>query len=241
MIPQLGTDPQAPFPPPQQALSHPDGLLAWGGGLEVERLLRAYRLGIFPWYSGADPILWWCPATRCVLRTERVHVSRRLARTLRQGRHSLTMDQAFTRVIRACGGERDSTWITPAMERAYNALHRQGVAHSIEVWQDGDLVGGLYGLALGRMFFGESMYSQARDASKIALVALCRLLERLEFPLLDCQLPNPHLERMGAEMIPRPVFLRSLRDLTHQRTPPVRWNAQLQRLLGEAGWPPAPG
>lgn len=213
MIPQLGADPGAPFPPPDEALDEPDGLLAWGGDLDPLRLLNAYRAGIFPWYSAGQPILWWCPSTRCVIPPQRLHVSRRLARTLRQGRFRITADRAFPEIIAACARPRPSqpsTWITAEMQQAYTRLHHMGVAHSLEAWLDDQLAGGIYGLALGRMFFGESMYSEARDASKVLLALLCRQLSAWNYALLDCQVSNPHLRQMGARQMRRADFLRVL-------------------------------
>jgi leucyl/phenylalanyl-tRNA--protein transferase len=217
MIPILAPDPEAPFPPIEQALEYPLGLLAAGGDLCPTRLLNAYRHGIFPWYSDDEPILWWSPAPRCVLFPERVHVSRRLKRRYNQGRFKLTTDQAFEPVIRACAEPRPSqpgTWITTDMVDAYCQLHELGIAHSVEAWQDGELAGGVYGLSLGRLFFGESMFSRQTDASKIALVTLCRHLQQKEYILLDCQVGNPHLVSMGAKNIPREEFKRYLEDAT---------------------------
>lgn len=213
MIPRLGDDLQAPFPAPESALDQPDGLLAWGGDLAPERLVTAYREGIFPWYTDDDPILWWSPSMRCVMPTDAVHVSRRLARTLRQAPYQLSMDRAFRPVVEACARTRDATWITPDMVHGYTRLHELGIAHSIEAWDGERLVGGLYGLSLGRMFFGESMYSAARDASKVALVALCRCLADWDFPWMDCQVSNPHLQRMGAFEIPRDKYIERLARL----------------------------
>ena len=207
MIPRLGDAPGAPFPPAEDALAEPDGLLAWGGDLSPERLLRAYRQGIFPWYSAGDPLLWWCPAERCVIPTDAVHVSRRLGRILRQDRFRVTADRAFDAVVEGCASARRSTWIVPEMAAAYRRLHTLGHAHSIEAWQDDELVGGLYGVALGRMFFGESMYSARSEASKVVLARLCAVLDRWGFPWLDGQVPSPHLYRMGAVTVPREAFL----------------------------------
>lgn len=208
-LPQLGANPDAAFPPTRMALDSPNGLLAWGGGLEPERLLAAYRLGIFPWYSEGQPILWWSPAPRCVIRPERVHLSSRTRRRFNSGRYELTLDRAFDEVIAACAAPRrddEGTWITPEMVAAYTALHRMGHAHSLEVWQEGELAGGIYGLAIGGVFFGESMFSRRTDGSKIALVALCRLLAKHGFGLLDGQVETPHLMRMGAERMDRAAF-----------------------------------
>jgi leucyl/phenylalanyl-tRNA--protein transferase len=217
VIPILDSDPESRFPPVDQALDHPPGLLAIGGDLSPARLLNAYRQGIFPWYSDDQPILWWSPAPRCVIFPENVHVSRRLRRQLNKGSFRLTADHAFDRVIEACAGPRrdhDGTWITDEMCAAYSRLHQLGIAHSVEVWMDGVLAGGIYGLALGRVFFGESMFSQRQDASKIALVALCRQLQQWGFTLLDCQVTNPHLVSMGAVEISRYEFDQHLKTTT---------------------------
>jgi leucyl/phenylalanyl-tRNA--protein transferase len=212
-IPWLGDDPAAPFPPTGNALERPNGLLAAGGDLSPERLLAAYRRGIFPWFSEGNPILWWSPAPRCVLYTSRVYLSRRTRRRFNSGRYTVTVDTAFTDVVKACAGPRANepgTWITPDMVQAYLRLHELGHAHSLEVWKENELVGGIYGLSLGAIFFGESMFSDQTDGSKIALVALCRELERHGIGLMDCQVSNAHLLRMGAEEIPRERFEQEL-------------------------------
>lgn len=209
-------DPEAPFPPVASALRNPDGLLAAGGDLEPARLLRAYRNGIFPWFGPGEPILWWSPDPRAVLYPERLHVSRRLARTLRQQRFAISYDTCFAQVVAACAASRPEsrgTWITPQMQAAYARLHDLGHAHSIEVWRDATLVGGLYGVALGRVFFGESMFSRERDASKVALAHLCARLRHLGFGLLDCQVVSGHLTRMGAERLSRERFVALLDEL----------------------------
>lgn len=214
MIPILGTDPESPFPAIERALVEPQGLLAVGGDLSPTRLINAYRQGIFPWYSDDQPILWWSPAPRCVIYPHAVHVSRRLRRRYNQGQFSLTVDQSFSEVIEACAEPRPDdagTWITKEMKAAYIRLHKMGIAHSVEIRIDDELVGGIYGLSLGRMFFGESMFSKREDASKIALVSLCRQLREWGFVLLDCQVANPHLLSMGAEEISRQDFSRHLK------------------------------
>lgn len=213
VIPLLGSDPESPFPPTATALKHPPGLLAVGGDLTPARLVNAYRRGIFPWFSEEQPILWWSPAPRCVIFPDAVHVSRRVRRRYNQGRFSLTADQAFRAVIEACAEPRTDqlgTWITNEMVKAYVRLHAMGVAHSVEVHLDNQLAGGIYGLALGSVFFGESMFSKREDASKIALIALCRQLHQWGFTLLDCQVENPHLLSMGAREISREEFERFL-------------------------------
>jgi leucyl/phenylalanyl-tRNA--protein transferase len=215
---RLDDDPEAPFPPVAAALEFPNGLLAWGGDLSPGRLLNAYRAGIFPWYSEGQPILWWSPAPRCVLFPEDVYLSRRTRRRYNSGAYSLSADTAFDRVIDACAGPRKSepgTWITPEMATAYRLLHRMGFAHSFEAWHEGELVGGIYGLALGSVFFGESMFSHRTDAGKLTLVALCRQLKAWGFGLLDCQVGNPHLFRMGAVELPRRDFERLLQEHVH--------------------------
>jgi len=213
-LPRLGDEPTAGFPPTSRTLQQPNGLLAWGGDLEPERLLAAYRLGIFPWYTEGEPILWWSPAPRCVIIPSNVHLSRRTRRRHHSAGFDITADTVFDDVVSACAEPRRSdagTWITGDMRRAYGRLHRTGLAHSVEVWHGPQLVGGIYGLALGRIFFGESMFSLESDASKIALVALCRQLEAWGFDLLDCQVSNPHLLSMGAIQMSRQEFERRLK------------------------------
>ena len=213
-LPWLSADPSSPFPPVQTALRDPDGLLAAGGDLQPERLLNAYRHGIFPWYSDDQPILWWSPDPRTIFRTDGVHLSRRFRRQLRHNGWIAKADTAFAEVVDACAGMprpgQDGTWITDEMRDAYLALHRLGHAHSVEVFDtvgDGGLVGGIYGVAVGRMFFGESMVSLASGGSKAALAALARRLREWEWPLIDAQVENPHLLRSGAEAWPRDRFL----------------------------------
>ena len=202
------------FPDPR--LSSDEGLLAVGGDLSPTRLILAYSLGIFPWYGSGEPLLWWSPDPRCVILPGEVHVSRRLARTLRQERFAVTCDAAFDRVIAACAATREhqgaGTWLVPEMQAAFRRLHALGYAHSVEAWQDGELAGGLYGVVLERFFFGESMFQQVPDASKVVLVKLCRYLAAHRFELLDCQVPNPHLFRMGAIQLSRAAFLDRLRQ-----------------------------
>lgn len=201
------------FPPLEKAMREPNGLLAAGGDLSPERLLAAYRHGCFPWYQEGQPLLWWSPDPRTVLFPEELHVSRSLRKTLRQETFTVTFDRAFQAVIEGCAGPRryaDGTWITTPMQNAYLALHRLGVAHSVEVWQDGRLVGGLYGLAMGRLFFGESMFSRATDASKVGFVALVERLRDWGFKLIDCQMPTQHLASFGARAIPREAFAEAL-------------------------------
>ncbi len=190
-------------------MREPNGLLAAGGDLSPERLIQAYRHGCFPWFEEGQPILWWSPDPRTVLLPAEVHVSRSLRKVLRQGRFRVTFDRDFAAVIAECAGPRnytDGTWITDDMQRAYLALHEQGHAHSVEVWDGDALVGGLYGLAMGRLFFGESMFSRADNASKVGFVTLVEHLQQAGFVLIDCQMPTDHLHSLGARSIPREVF-----------------------------------
>ena len=230
MVPFLG--PNDPLPPSASARRHPNGLLAAGGGLSVLRLVDAYGRGVFPWFSAGDPVLWWCPDPRLVLPTDGVHVSRSLARRLARSDYRVTLDTAFGGVMRACAAPRaddQGTWITPPMIDAYEALHAAGYAHSLEVWMDEALVGGIYGVAIGRAFFGESMFSRMTDGSKIALVWLAAQLRRWEVPLIDCQVRSDHLVRMGAVEMRRREFLRRLAPLTAAPAPRVwRLDADLR-------------
>lgn len=230
-LPRLDPLPEAPFPPADSALAVPNGLLAWGGDLQPERLLSAYRQGIFPWYSEGQPVLWWSPAPRCVILPADVYLSSRTRRRYNTGRYRITADEAFDEVMTACAEPRESdsgTWITADMLQAYGRLHRMGYAHSVEVWEESQLAGGIYGLAIGRAFFGESMFSRKVDASKIALLALCRQLRNWSFGLLDCQVSNPHLLRMGAVEITRIDFLERLAELVAQPCIPGPWTEQFQ-------------
>lgn len=197
------------FPPLNKALREPNGLLAAGGDLQPERLIQAYRHGCFPWFQDGQPILWWSPDPRTVLLPDELHISRSLGKLLRQGRYRVTFDQAFADVIRACAAPRSyaaETWITTPMQEAYLELHRRGLAHSVEVWSEGELVGGLYGLAMGQLFFGESMFSRADNASKVAFTTLVERLKAWGFVLIDCQMPTEHLLSLGARSIPRAAF-----------------------------------
>jgi len=202
-------DPPDAFPDVECAFDVPDGLLAAGGDLSESRILYAYRHGIFPWFNEGQPILWWSPDPRCVLLPSRFHASRRLLRSMRQGGFEIGYNQAFDEVVGCCAADRpgqEGTWITAEMRAAYRRLHAGGWAHSIEVRRDGILIGGLYGLAMGRVFFGESMFSAANDASKAAMLALCTVLEQHDFALLDCQVASPHLQSLGAELLARRRF-----------------------------------
>ncbi|MEM0952574.1 MAG: leucyl/phenylalanyl-tRNA--protein transferase [Pseudomonadota bacterium] len=198
------------FPDTQHALSYPNGLLAVGGDLSFDRLLNAYQRGIFPWYEDPQPILWWSPDPRSVLYPQEVRVSRSLSKTLRKNRFRITTDTVFHRVLSGCAAPRArerGTWITNSMARAYMELHRAGYAHSVEVWDEqNQLQGGLYGVALGRVFFGESMFSRISDASKIALIALTREIQQHGLNVIDCQIESDHLNSMGARNIPRVDF-----------------------------------
>lgn len=197
------------FPPLAKAMREPNGLLAAGGDLSADRLVQAYRHGCFPWFSEGQPILWWSPDPRTVLFPEEIHISRSLGKLLRQQRYTVTFDKDFVAVIRACAGPRsyaDGTWITEGIQSAYLKLHEQGHAHSVEVWDAGKLVGGLYGLAMGQLFFGESMFSHADNASKFGFATLVKQLRAWGFVLIDCQMPTQHLHSFGARAIPRSVF-----------------------------------
>jgi leucyl/phenylalanyl-tRNA--protein transferase len=214
-----------PFPPLACALAEPNGLLAAGGELSAERLIDAYRQGIFPWYSEGQPLLWWSPDPRMVLTPGEFKISRSLGKRLKKGDFEVRVDSTFETVMRACAaprGARAGTWITDGMVAAYTALHRRGLAHSVETWIDGELAGGLYGVALGRMFYGESMFTRATDASKIALAHLARQLQRWGFGLIDCQMNTAHLASLGAREIPRADFVRQLKVLVNCE-PPALW------------------
>jgi leucyl/phenylalanyl-tRNA--protein transferase len=205
-----------PFPPVTSALRSPNGLLAAGADLSTARLLDAYARGIFPWFGEGDPPLWWSPDPRMVLWLSELHVSRSLRRTIRSQRYEVTLDRAFRDVMLGCAeprGDRDDTWITDEMVDAYVRLADDGYGHSVEVWSGPNLAGGLYGVALGRMFFGESMFSRGPDASKVALALLIKQLERWDFELIDCQMATAHLASLGAREIPRSEFLRHVERL----------------------------
>ncbi len=226
MIAWLGGD--TPFPPLERAQVEPNGLLAVGGDLSPRRLLDAYRRGIFPWYSDGDPILWWSPDPRMVLYPDALRVTRSLAKTLRNRPHEIRFDTAFDEVLRACAAPRPDqggTWIGPEMRAAYRRLHDLGYAHSAETWIDDALAGGLYGVAIGSAFFGESMFSRSRDASKLALVGLVQRLAADGYGLIDCQMHTAHLESLGAREIPRREFARRVKDLVDYPRSPGRWFA----------------
>jgi leucyl/phenylalanyl-tRNA--protein transferase len=215
------------FPPASQALTEPNGLLAAGGDLSPQRLLAAYRRGIFPWYEEGQPILWWSPDPRAVLQPESVKMSRSLRRSLNKGGFELKIDHAFEAVVAACAEPRrytDATWITGEMAAAYTRLHRMGWAHSFESWRDGELAGGLYGVAIGRVFFGESMFTRATDASKVALVRLAEHLRARSFRLIDCQVASAHVASLGATSMSRAKFLALLDEYCEPPGEPERWS-----------------
>ncbi len=230
-----------PFPPVELALEKPDGLLAFGGDLSPQRLLMAYRNGIFPWYSEGQPILWWSPDPRSVLFPEGLKISRSLRRRLKKQEYGVTLDRAFPEVIWNCARPRrhdEGTWITPEMRDAYCRLHETGVAHSAECWADEQLVGGLYGVALGRCFFGESMFSHRTDASKVAFVHLVRQLERWEFALIDCQVHSQFLESLGAELVARTEFVALVEQWCEAPGPEAPWRLD-REVCEHPEWKPS--
>ncbi len=234
-------DPPDAFPEISAALTAPDGLLAAGGDLKPDRLLHAYRRGVFPWFDSGQPILWWSPDPRCVMKPDSFHVARRLRRSIRNSGIGLSFNKAFSAVIESCATDRvghEGTWITDEMIEAYSSLHRQGWAHSVEVWRDDALVGGLYGLAIGKAFFGESMFNRASNASKIAMWALCELLARQQFEILDCQVVSPHLTSLGAILMPRAEFGALLERACNPATKFADWpenRLPVTKLLGSGG------
>ena len=225
------------FPPPHLAIE--EGLLAVGGDLSVERLLMAYGLGIFPWYTQGEPILWWSPDPRLVLYPSQIRVSRRLKRIIRQNRFAVTFDHAFDRVIRACSSavrhHQTGTWITEEMIAAYIALHRAGYAHSVEAWQEERLVGGLYGVSLGGSFFGESMFHQVSNAANVALASLAQQLNQWHFDMIDCQVMTDHLVRMGAVEVPRSDFLSRLNRSVKKKTKRGKWQVAVNNAADALG------
>lgn len=230
-------DPPDAFPNPRNAFEVPDGLLAAGGDLSSERLLFAYEHGIFPWYEEGQPILWWSPDPRCVIRPAELHLSRRSLRHLRNSHYELTFNRRFNDVVAACAGERagqPGTWITSDMATAYAELHIGGWAHSVEVWLDDNLAGGLYGLSIGKAFFGESMFSRANNASKAAMLGLCQELVRRQFRIFDCQVESPHLMSLGASMMPRRDFLQLLQAACRYPDRTVDW-PELRLGIGPSG------
>ena len=224
MIPWLGDRPA--FPPVSRALREPNGLLAAGGALTPEWLLAAYRRGIFPWFNDGEPILWWSPNPRMVVFPDEARISRSLHKTLRRGDYEVRLDHDFPAVIRACAAPREPggrTWITPDIQSAYIRMHQLGYAHSVETYMDGELAGGLYGMALGQAFFGESMFSRRTDASKIAFAHLARFLEQHDFRVLDCQMTTQHLASLGGREIAREDFAKLLNDFASVDPSPARW------------------
>jgi len=218
------------FPQVETALKDPNGLLAMGGDLSLEWLLDAYRHGIFPWFNPGEPILWWSPDPRMVLVPGDIRITRSLAKRMRNAGFELRVDSAFVEVMRACGAPREDvagTWISEAMVAAYSRLFDAGYAHSVETWHDGVLVGGLYGVAIGRMFYGESMFSREPDASKIALVRLAQQLQQWEFGMIDCQMETVHLSSMGARTMPRAAFVTRLAELVNLPHRPGPWTFDL--------------
>jgi leucyl/phenylalanyl-tRNA---protein transferase len=227
MIPFLDRD--DPFPPVERAMRDPNGLLAAGGDLSAARLIEAYTQGIFPWFGEDDPLLWWSPDPRMVLFTDELHVSRSLRRTVKSSRYRVSCDTAFRDVMYGCAEPRegqDGTWITDEMVEAYSDLAARGLAHSVEAWDGDTLAGGLYGVAIGRMFFGESMFARRTDASKVAFVRLVDQLRQWGFPMIDCQMSTPHLASLGAREIGRADFLAHIRTLTRLPDQPVPWQLQ---------------
>jgi leucyl/phenylalanyl-tRNA---protein transferase len=225
------------FPAPHLALKEPNGLLAAGGDLRPERLLSAYRRGIFPWYERGQPILWWCPNPRAVLFPSALRVSRSLGRVVRRRTFTVTSDSAFDQIIEGCAEPRSygpETWITDEMAAAYTALHRLGWAHSFESWQGSTLVGGLYGVAIGRVFFGESMFARVTDASKAAFVSAVAYLQARGFELIDCQIASAHLQSLGAVDLPRTRFLKLLGELCGVAAHPRSWAAEFEEWAGTA-------
>ena len=233
-------NPRQPFPPAQLAMRDPNGLLAIGGDLSITRLLNAYSQGIFPWYNPDEPILWWCPDPRAFLAPSQFHVSRSLARRLRRKDYAVSLNRAFPHVIAACSAPRwrgrppdlpnpnasPRTWLGAEMKQAYQALHDHGHAHSVEVWRDHELMGGLYGVALGRVFYGESMFSRADDGSKIAMHYLCRQLAAWDFALMDCQIASPHLASLGGTELPREDLVKRVREAVAHNGP-ARWQFEI--------------
>lgn len=234
-------DPHQAFPPPHLAMREPNGLLAIGGDLSLPRLLRAYAQGIFPWYNPDEPILWWCPNPRAIISPSALHVSRSLQRSVARADYAITIDRRFGAVLDACAAPRSrerGTWLGPDMRHAYEQLYRQGHAHSIEVWRRQELIGGLYGVSIGAAFFGESMFSRADNASKIAMVWLCRQLVAWEFDLLDCQVSSAHLRSMGAAEIPRDEFLRRLAIATAPERAQCDWAMSIDHPCATEHLPP---
>jgi len=226
--------PECHFPDVSLALEEPDGLLAVGGNLSTATLFNAYRDGIFPWYSDGQPILWWSPNPRAVIFPEQLRISRSLKKRLRQQHFEVTLDHAFNEVIRACATARNDgpgTWITTEIQNAYIEMHHLGHAHSVEAWRDGNLVGGLYGIAIGQVFFGESMFSRESDASKVAFAHLVAQLKKWQFSLIDCQVGSNHMTSLGAKGISRTDFISHLNQACHHSNlAPAQWKKRLSSL-----------
>ncbi|KIO48790.1 leucyl/phenylalanyl-tRNA--protein transferase [Nitrosospira sp. NpAV] len=224
MIPWL--TPESPFPPLNTALAKPNGLLAAGGDLSPQRLIEAYRHGIFPWFNEGEPILWWSPDPRMVLFPTEIKISRSLGKTMKKNYYEIRVDSAFSEVMQACAeprGAQAGTWIHAEVISAYTALHEMGMAHSVEIWIRGELMGGLYGVAQGKAFFGESMFSRVSDASKIAFVHLVKQLERWDFQMIDCQMKTAHLASLGGREIPRKEFSQKLKELVNYTGRVEKW------------------
>lgn len=227
-LPEL-TEDKALFPDVNQALDEPDGLLAMGGDLSPERIINAYKNGIFPWFSDGEPILWWSPGKRAVLKPNLCHISKSMKKVLKKNNFTVTINNAFTDVIMHCAKPRATqteTWITEAMVDAYIKLHKQGFAHSVEVWQAGKLVGGLYGICIGTLFCGESMFSNVSNSSKVAFIALSQHLCRFQGTLIDCQMQTDHLNSLGVKELPRRQFIRYLQQCREQKTDKTCWAHQ---------------
>lgn len=220
------SDANEEFPDPESALDDPEGLLAVGGCLSPQRLINAYRKGIFPWFNPGDPILWWCPDPRLVLFPSEIRISRSLKKTMRKKEYTITFDRAFYAVIRACAEPRRDvagTWITEQMMRAYLRLHALGYAHSVEAWYENQLAGGLYGVAIGRVFFGESMFYRRSNASKAALAELTEKLGHWNYALIDCQVKTEHLASLGARQIPRSEFVEAIARFCEESVGSACW------------------
>jgi leucyl/phenylalanyl-tRNA---protein transferase len=235
-------DPRQPFPPQHLALREPNGLLALGGDLSVVRLLRAYSQGIFPWFNPDEPILWWCPDPRCVLRPQDFKTSRSLRKAVRRQDYAVSLNRAFDEVVRRCAAPRShgrGTWLGGHMQRAYQELHQRGFCQSLEVWREGSLIGGLYGVSMGRAFFGESMFSAATDASKLALHWLCQQLTAWKFALIDCQITTAHLLSLGAQTVSRQRFLLDLRSAVAAGGRTGVWQFDIAAPAARAHLPPS--
>lgn len=232
-LPELREDPDW-FPPLSEALTYPDGLLAMGGDLSPQRLLAAYRSAIFPWFSEDEPILWWSPATRAVFAPNQLQLNRSLKKYLKKQQYYFRCNSAFSEVVRLCAAPRAGqagTWIVPQMQAAYLALHQAGIAHSIEVWRGNNLVGGLYGLTIGGLFCGESMFNLEANTAKLALVMLQQQLQRYNGGWIDCQMPNPFLLQLGVQPLPRSDYVTLLNQLKYQQVPVNCWQTQALELI----------